>query len=368
MKLSKTVWLAAGAVVVVLIAVAGWRVVQARRALPEGLIQTNGRIEGDQVSVASKLAGRIATIAVHEGDSVQAGQVLAVMDAEQVKARVAQAEAAAAALAAQQAAAEVALATLRQQVPLDEQAAGAGVTQAEASLRKAEAARAQAERDAQRMEDLALRGSVAAQRAELARLSATSAGADATAARETVARAHVTQAQAVLGRDRIRAKENELAAVKAQHDQAQAAWDEARSVLNDLTLKAPSAGVVMTRVREPGETVAAGSPIVTLVDLDHLYLKAYVAESQIGRLRLGLPAQVWTDAFPGQPFAATVKNIAQKAEFTPKEVQTPDERVKLTYAVKLTINSNPNHRLTPGVPADAVVRWKDDVAWRQPQW
>jgi HlyD family secretion protein len=93
-------------------------------------------------------------------------------------------------------------------------------------------------------------------------------------------------------------------------------------VLNDLSLKAPSAGVVVTRVREPGEIVAAGSPIVELVDLDH-YLKAYVPEAQIGRLRLGLPAQVWTDAFPGQPFAATVKNIGQRAEFTPKEVQTP---------------------------------------------
>ncbi len=368
MKLSKPVALGLGAAVVVVAAVLGWRLVLAHRALPEGLIQVNGRIEGDQVTVASKLAGRIAELKVHEGDSVKAGQVLAVMDAAQIQAKVDQATAAVAALGSQRAAVETALGALRRQVPLDQAAADTGVSQAAAVKTKADAARAQAERDAQRLEDLAQRGSVPAQRAEQARLAATAAAADATAAQEALARAKVRSAQAGLGADKIRAQESQLAAVTAQQAQAQATLAEAQSVLNDLTLKAPSAGVVVTRVREPGEIVAAGSPIVDLVDLDHLYLKAYVPEAQIGRLRLGLPAQLWTDAFPKQPFAATVKNIGQRAEFTPKEVQTPDERVKLTYAVKLYLDQNPDHRLTPGVPADAVVRWKDGVAWQQPRW
>ena len=98
------------------------------------------------------------------------------------------------------------------------------------------------------------------------------------------------------------------------------------------------------------------------MDLDRLYLKVYVPEIQIGKVRLDLPARIYTDAFPDQPFEATVRYIASKAEFTPKEVQTPDERVKLIYPVKLYLAENPDHRLTPGLPADAVIRWKDDVA------
>lgn len=85
-------------------------------------------------------------------------------------------------------------------------------------------------------------------------------------------------------------------------------------------------------------------------------------------MRLGLPARVYTDAFPDLPYAATVRYIASRAEFTPKEVQTPDERVKLVYAVKLYLNANPEHRLTPGLPADAVIRWKEGMEWTKPRW
>jgi HlyD family secretion protein len=119
---------------------------------------------------------------------------------------------------------------------------------------------------------------------------------------------------------------------------------------------------------DTGEVVAAGAPLFELVDLDHLYLKVYVPEVQIGKVRLGLPARLYVDAFPDRPFEATVRYIASKAEFTPKEVQTPDERVKLIYAVKLYLSENPEHRLTPGLPADAVIRWKEDVAWMKPKW
>lgn len=367
-KLSRPLLIAA-----VLLAVAGAAFVvlqrqSAQRALPEGLIQANGRIEGDTLTVASKIPGRVAELRVREGDAVQPGQVLAVMDAAQVTPRVEQARAVVAAVSAQHEAVATALAALRKQVPLDQKAADTGVAQASAALDKARAAATQAERDAGRMDALAQRGTVPAQRAELARLAATAAGSDVAAAQQAVARAQAQAAQAGLGQDRVKAKESELAAVAAQLAQARAALAEAESVLADLSLKAPSAGVVSQRVREPGEIVAAGSPVLSLVDLDHLYVKVYVPEKQIGQLRLGLPARIHTDALPGQPFAATVRHIASRAEFTPKEVQTPDERVKLTYAVKLYLDGNPDHKLSPGIPADAVVRWKDGVAWQAPRW
>jgi len=97
-------------------------------------------------------------------------------------------------------------------------------------------------------------------------------------------------------------------------------------------------------------------------------LKVYVPEFQIGKVRLGLPARIHTDAFPAKPFEATVRYISSRAEFTPKEVQTSDERVKLVYAVKLYLEENPDHSLTPGLPADAIIRWKEGVPWENPRW
>jgi len=109
-------------------------------------------------------------------------------------------------------------------------------------------------------------------------------------------------------------------------------------------------------------------PLFELVDLDKLYLKAYVPEVEIGKVRLGLPAQIYTDAFPDKPFSAELRYIASRAEFTPKEVQTRDERTKLVYAMKLYLDANPDHRLTPGLPVDAVIRWQEDAPWVKPRW
>jgi HlyD family secretion protein len=117
-----------------------------------------------------------------------------------------------------------------------------------------------------------------------------------------------------------------------------------------------------------GEVIAPGAPLFDIVDLDRLYLKVFIPANEIGKVRLGLPARIHTDAFPNEPLAATVRHIASQAQFTPKEVQTPDERVKLVYAVKLYLDANPQHRATPGLPADAVIRWKEDAPWAKPRW
>ncbi|MCG8380461.1 MAG: HlyD family efflux transporter periplasmic adaptor subunit, partial [Proteobacteria bacterium] len=117
-----------------------------------------------------------------------------------------------------------------------------------------------------------------------------------------------------------------------------------------------------------GEVVQAGQPLYELVDLQRLYLKVYIPEVEIGKVRLGLKAKVYTDAFPDEPFDATVRYISSRAEFTPKEVQTPDERVKLVYAVRLYLDENPDNRLTPGLPSDAVIRWQEDAPWVKPRW
>lgn len=303
--MNKSKLLLAG-VVLALAGALGYGIWQSRdRELPEGLIQANGRLEGDSVLVASKYPGRLAEVRVREGDMVSSGQLLATLDSEEVGARL--------------------------------RAARAALAAAQAQQQRAAAASAQADKDAARFADLLARGSV----------------------------------------DRMHAEQMQLAAVSArtlreqaaqQIQQAEAAVTEASAVLQALRLNAPSGGMVSNRLHEPGEVLAAGGAVVEIVDLNHLYLKVYVPENQIGKIRLGLPAQISTDAFPQHPFAATVSHIAARAEFTPKEVQTPDERVKLVYAVKLSLSSNPELRLTPGLPADAVIRWKDGVAWQAPRW
>jgi HlyD family secretion protein len=340
----------------------------AQQALPKGLIQANGRIEGETVTVAGKLPGRIAALHVREGDTVTAGQLIAELDSGQIDAKVAQATAAVQALQAQVRAAQTGLAALRKQVPLEVASAQSAVDQADAASTKARAAQAQSDRDAQRLEELAARGSVPRQRAELARLAAVASNADVAYSEQARIRAQKLAEQSLLGNDKVRARVDEIAALSAGLAQAEAVLAEARSASADLRITAPTAGVVVSRIRSAGEVVAAGSPIVDIVDLDSLYLKVYVPESQIGQLRLGLPARIYSDASPDQPFPAKVSFIASRAEFTPKEVQTIDERVKLTFAVKLQADVNPEHRLAPGMPADAMIRIDESTAWQKPKW
>ncbi len=335
--------------------------------LPEGLIQANGRIEGDHVTVSSKFAGRVKSLLVREGDAVQTGQVLLEIDDSQMKARTDEANQGVAALAAQTEAARTALTVLKKEVPLAIDTAEASIRHARAVLAKAEAAEDQAHRDAQRFRDLAEKGSVDKRRSEQMDLAWIVAQNELASARTGLTQAENQLAQARFGEDRVRARESELAASLAQLARGKASLAEAQSVLTDLTIKAPTSGILITRIVDVGEVVTAGSPLLELVDLDDLYLKVYVPEPQIGKIRLGLPARIYTDAFPKDYSEATVKYISSRAEFTPKEVQTSDERVKLTYAIKLYLNANPDHRITPGMPADAVIQWQKDAPWARPR-
>lgn len=273
--------------------------------LPEGLIQANGRIEGEHYIVASKMPGRIKELSFREGDQVTEGQVLVLFDDTQVNAKLEQAH--------------------------------QGLMVAQASLNAAITQEKQAVRSAQRLHALFLKGSVTEHENEQAELA-------------------------------LALAKNQLDAAKAQRNQAEAILAEAQCILDDLTVRAPANGIVTSRVVNEGGVVAAGSPLLDIVDLDRLYLKVYIPEKEIGKVRLNLPAQVYIDAYPDQHYPATLRYISSRAEFTPKEVQTPDERVKLVYAVKLFLDKNPDHRLTPGLPADAIIRWQEDAPWAKPRW
>lgn len=125
-------------------------------------------------------------------------------------------------------------------------------------------------------------------------------------------------------------------------------------------------GRVLTRTIELGEWVNVGTPLFTLVDLNQLYLKVYIPEPQIGLVALEQEARVYVDAYLEQAFPARVTKVAQQAEFTPKNVETREERVKLVFAVEVSLQENPGGVLKPSMPGDAVIRWKPETPWRQP--
>lgn len=364
--------------------------------LPEGLIQASGRIEGDQITIAADVSGRIVEMTVREGDLVEADQVLARLDDRAVRARVAQTEKALAAADAtvrrkeaehtvghaRLDAGEKSLEVLRREVPLQIEMADAELERARAEYATAEAGEQKSRRDYERIASLHQRDAVTDEQrddAELAWIESRNGVLTAQAAVRT-AEQHVAEAR--LGPDRIVAREADIQRLRAEVSRAEAAveesrasraeaeamLDEARSVLEDLTIVAPVDGTIVTRIAEPGEVIVAGTPLYDLVDLDRLYLRAYIPQQHVGKLSLGAPARIYTDAFPDQPYTATVGQIASRAEFTPREVQTFEQRVKMVFAVKLYVEDNPEHRLRPGLPADAVLRWKENVEWRAPRW
>ncbi len=164
------------------------------------------------------------------------------------------------------------------------------------------------------------------------------------------------QAQAALQRDiaATRSADSDVDVAKASVHNAQKNLELARIVMGYTTLRAPFSGVILVRNAELGEVMQPGTPVVTLADLDHVWLRGYISETDLGRVRWGQDAIVTTDSYPGKNYRGHVSFIASDAEFTPKSVETHKERVTLVYRIKIDVE-NPSHELKPGMPADALI-------------
>jgi HlyD family secretion protein len=358
--------LGTGLVLLLGAAAALWRL-QGGAGAGMGLLQVNGRIEGDLIAVGSKTAGRVAELHAREGDEVKQRQLLARLDDMATDARLAQARSTLAALNAQGAAQQSALELLRAETRVQIDSAHAGIEAAQAEAQRAQSAALQEARDLERARQLAAQGFVGPQVVEKSELALRSAQEQEGAARAVLKRAQQVLRDAELGPQRIRSRVAELQAVRAQADAASARAREAASQVADLEVNAPVTGRISSRYVNLGEVVAAGTTLFGLTDLSQVYLKAYLPEPMIGRVRIGQAAQVWTDAFADTPFDARVGYIASRAEFTPKEVQTRDERTKLVYEVRIYPTSDPAGKLLPGQPADAMIRFEDAAPWQRPK-
>lgn len=328
-----------------------------------GLLFASGRIEGRITTLTPKSNAVVVKLHADEGESVRAGQVLATLDEPAQRQRVVAAQENVSVLVERMRAADTQLGMTERQVTLQIDQARAALREAEARRDRARAAHAQATRDAERAAMLVARELIAPREAEHARLSADLEAQAVREAEESVIRTRTQLEQAFLGTEQLAAMRAERDGLERQRRQAQAQLAEQKSLVTDFTVVSPIGGRVLTRTVEVGERVEVGMPLFTLVDLDRLYVKIYVPEPSIGKVALGQEARVHVDAYPERAFAARVSRVSQEAEFTPKNVETREERVKLVFAVEIALAENPGGVLKPGMPADAVIRWQPDAAW-----
>jgi HlyD family secretion protein len=390
MKRPPRPWLIAGvAIVLAGLALSAWSWWGNRRNGGD-VISASGRIEVTEVNVSSKLTGRIATLAVDEGTDVKQGQLIATLEGEELQAQLRQAR-------ASQQSAEAKLAQARITLRVEPITVQSQIHQAEAALRSAEErvqllqagpriqeieeGRANLKQAEARVEiarltrdryralltdgavstqdfdrtDTDLQAATAALRATKERLGMLEEGSrleDVRAARAERDRAAAALDAARASEATIRVREQEVRVAEAAVREAQANVNRLETQVAELQVFAPLDATVLTKAMEAGEVVAAGKPVVLLGDLDHPWIKVYVPETSLGKIKLGTAARVFVDSFPQQPFQGMVSWISDQAEFTPKNVQTAEERVNLVYAVKVTIQ-NAQRKLKAGMPADA---------------
>jgi HlyD family secretion protein len=370
----------------------------------------NGSIEGTEVMIGAKIPGRISSVTVDDGSTVRRGSLLATMDSDEVRARVRQADSqvlAAQSLVVQaraavdelrrqaeesrtsvvyssasvQAAIAAAQASTAEAIARTAQA-GVAVAEARHGVHAAQAAylRNHAELDRSRAlfasgyvskqsydaaiaaDEAALAGRdgsiLTVQRLTFAQAQAEAAvkGARAAADQAASQRFSVVLKEEDVGAasDRIRRGEAQVVTAEAQYHAAIAERSAVRAGLDDARIFAPIDGTVLRLIVHGGEVVAAGTPILTLVDTTKLFVRVYVNEIDAGKIRIGNTVSVSVDAFPKQPFLGTVSQIDESAQFTPKTVHMADERTRLVYGVKVAL-SNADGSLKPGMIADARI-------------
>lgn len=299
-------------------------------ARPSGAIVASGTVEATDADLGFQVPGRVLHVFAREGDAVAAGTVLARLDARELEASL---EAARAQLA-------VAEARL---VELESGARPQEVATAQAAVRSAEQRALEALREAERSRTLFAGGAISRQALDRAETAL------------DVANAALEQAREQLALVLEGARSEAIRAQRAAVDQARANIRRAEAALAYAVVTAPFAGVVTVRHREPGESVAAGAPVLTLLDPGDRWVRIYVREDRIGLVRLGMEAEIVADTHPDRVYAGEVVFIGDQAEFTPRNVQTTEDRVRLVYPVKVRITGDERFELKPGIPADVTL-------------
>ena len=287
--------------------------------VPAGFARASGRLEAEEIHVATKLSGRVTAVLVDEGDEVQAGQVIARMDAEVLEAELARAEAR--------------LGVAREKT----EAAAAVLVQRKSECRLAE-------KEYERALALHREDVVSQQRVD-----------------EFRTRVETGEAACDAARAQIRDAE-------AQIEAERASVSRIRADLDDLALEAPKAGRVQYRLAEPGEVLPAGGRVITLLDLSDVTMRVFLPTAEAGRAAMGAPARVILDAHRETPLPARVSFVAREAQFTPKEVETESVREKLSFRVEVRLQNPYEVPVNPGAPGVAWIRLDENGEWPEALW
>jgi HlyD family secretion protein len=281
--------------------------------LPPEVLYGNGHVEGTEVAVSAEVTGRVVETHLVEGNAIAVGDLLVRLEDADFRATLAQAQAEAAAVQQDKAAIDEQLVTARHHFRT-------------------------AEDDLARYRALRERDTISPQRLDQV---------------ENVAQA---------ARGRLQALEATLAAIGDRLKAAQEQVELARLQLAKTVIRAPVAGTVLIKAIEPGELATPGRTVAVLVDLSRMELKVFIPEKEIGKVALRAPARVRVDAFPNRLFEASVARVDQRAQYTPRDVHMPEERVRLVFGVTLAL-TNPAGVLKPGMPADAWILWQEHASW-----
>ena len=362
------------------------------RSKPENLLRASGTIEATDVDVAFQIAGRVSEVTAIEGQSVKAGDVVARLTVDDLAERVRQIEAALDAVTSQarqqQNTIELRRGVIEGQVAQarnQEEASRFAVDRlkeglrpqeirvAEADLAQAEAQLAQKRADFERASQLLKDGIIPRQQMDAAEAALRTAEAARNAAtqrlalaREGTRREDIAEAEARLkaaqagssvaeaGRKEIDVQRAALTTAQARERELRVELETAKTVRGRAEIHSPINGVVLTKNVESGEVVNPGTPVVTIANIDELWMNIYVPETQTGKVRLDQSVRVHVDAFPEETFQGRVTFISSESEFTPKTILTPEERIKLVFRVKVMLMDS-QRRLKPGMPADAEI-------------
>ncbi|MDQ0314513.1 HlyD family secretion protein [Amorphus orientalis] len=314
--------------------------------LPPGFASSNGRIEAVSIDIASKIAGRIETISVDEGDTVEKDEILAKMDTSTLEAQRREA-------AAELKRAEIAIETANQLVTQRR----SEKTAAEALVAQRQSEQNAAQKRLSRTSRLTERGTTSQQA-----LDDDQATFDGARAALSAAQAQVAAADAAISQAR-----SQVVSAQAAVEATKARIERIEADISDSTLRAPRAGRVQYRVAQPGEVIAAGAPVLNMVDLTDVYMNFFLPTSAASVLPLGSEAHLIFDAAPEYVVPATISYVADVAQFTPRTVETDEERLKLVFRVKAQIAPELLEKyvslVKTGVPGVAYVRTDPGQPW-----
>jgi HlyD family secretion protein len=344
-------------------------------------ISGNGTIEATEVDISAKIPERIVELTVDEGANVEKGKLIAKLDDVELAAAVAQAKAAVE--TAKSNLADLISGARKEEIAQARANAAAAksnwdnmvagprpqeIDTAKAALDQASANLDKASKDWTRIQNLFADGAISAQQRDAAKTGYDSAVSQRDAAKSQLdlllagyrpqqietAKKQFDAAKQQLDLVLAGARPDQISAARARLNQAAATLQQLQAQFDYTLITSPLNGVVLIKNMEQGELANIGSPIVTIADLDNVWLRVYVPEPDIGKLKLGQSASVTVDSYPKKPFQGKVTEISSQAEFTPKNVQTKKERVNLVFGVKINL-TNPEHLLKPGMPADAEI-------------